>query len=136
MSPMFTIAQALRQRMLRGRVCPVAVVGIATTPSAARLASSSRRFIMPMPALQCCESPLALRSAEERFHHRDGLRLVLAADVVSSPFDVHDLSARQPAGDVFVLLPEISLRIGLENQRRRRDLREQLADTRQGGGGN
>src|SRR5688572_632266 len=53
MSPMFTIAQALRQRMLRGRVCPVAVVGIATTPNAARLASSSRRFIMPvMPSVR------------------------------------------------------------------------------------
>jgi hypothetical protein len=44
MSPRFTIAQALRQRMLRGRVFPVAVVGIATTPSAARLDNSSRRF--------------------------------------------------------------------------------------------
>src|SRR5215204_4438137 len=53
MSPMFTIAQALRQRILRRRVCPVAVVGIATTPSAARLASSSRRSIMPVrPSLR------------------------------------------------------------------------------------
>src|SRR5688572_30515447 len=46
MSPMLTTAHALRQRMLRGRVCPVAVVGIPTTPSAVRRASSSRRFIM------------------------------------------------------------------------------------------
>ena len=51
MSPMFTIAQALRHRMLRGRVCAVAGVGSATTPSAASLARSSRRLIMPVVPL-------------------------------------------------------------------------------------
>ncbi len=68
--------------------------------------------------------PDRLQIGEERLQHFEQTLLLIAADTVAGSFNVHYFSFFEQTCSLFIFLPEITLGICLQDQRRDRDLRE------------